>query len=378
MRIGIFVTAAFTESRFIDAISGHVQIPLMTAKLLAEAGYNVTLVTTKPKDSYVLPKEISAKVSIRIIEHASKLWPERGIEKRKLLKQMFQLLSFFRKDSFDIIHFFGSTNVGLALSFLKYLGATSSAFFTPIKPLPADISGLKRKAARLLAFRRIDKVVASTDYVRDNWGLLLGQSKVATLYPGPMKEVPVEPEYRSCDSVLFWRNADYKNGADLAMDAFAKLAPNYPNIRFVFSVRPNDVLEDDLLNLKNNVPNIEVYIYPYKDGITIASLMKKSLFVVQPFRSLSINPQMSILETLYSGTPVIASNIESNPELIQDNENGLLIPPDDKNALAGAIEKLLNNSELLEKMTRTVNVKTRLKWNWKTYKKGLFEEYNIV
>jgi glycosyltransferase involved in cell wall biosynthesis len=160
------------------------------------------------------------------------------------------------------------------------------------------------------------------------------------------------------------------------MQAFEQLAPKYPDICFVFAVRPRDVLEEKLIELESRVSNIDVHIYPYKEGVSLASLLQKAFFVVQPFRSLSINPQMSILETLYAGVPVIATKIESNEELIEDGQTGFLIPPKDKNALVDAIEILLSDRKLCDKMAENAWSKTKLRWNWESFGRGLLEIYN--
>ena len=52
------------------------------------------------------------------------------------------------------------------------------------------------------------------------------------------------------------------------------------------------------------------------------------------------------LEALACGTPVIASNRGSLPEIV--GEGGLLLEPDDVEGLAGAMEKLLNDDKLWE------------------------------
>ena len=39
------------------------------------------------------------------------------------------------------------------------------------------------------------------------------------------------------------------------------------------------------------------------------------------------------------GVPVIVSAVGGIPELVQDNRTGLLVPPDDPNALAGAVDR---------------------------------------
>lgn len=46
------------------------------------------------------------------------------------------------------------------------------------------------------------------------------------------------------------------------------------------------------------------------------------------------------LEALASGTPVVASDVDGLPELIQHERTGVLVPPGDADALASAIERL--------------------------------------
>ncbi len=53
-----------------------------------------------------------------------------------------------------------------------------------------------------------------------------------------------------------------------------------------------------------------------------------------------------LMEAMASGLPVVASRISGIPELVEDQKNGLLVPPRDVQALAGAIQKLILDREL--------------------------------
>ncbi len=55
---------------------------------------------------------------------------------------------------------------------------------------------------------------------------------------------------------------------------------------------------------------------------------------------------ISLIEAAKLGLPIIACNVGGNPELVEHEVNGLLIPPRDESALAEAMEKLLNNEDL--------------------------------
>ncbi|MEM4252111.1 MAG: glycosyltransferase family 4 protein [Candidatus Nitrosotenuis sp.] len=80
---------------------------------------------------------------------------------------------------------------------------------------------------------------------------------------------------------------------------------------------------------------------PWKDAMKI---LKSSSVLVVPSRIESI-PQV-IKEAFFLRVPVIATNVGGIPELITDGVNGILVPPQDPERLAGAINKLLSDKEL--------------------------------
>jgi len=59
---------------------------------------------------------------------------------------------------------------------------------------------------------------------------------------------------------------------------------------------------------------------------------------------------MTILETLSCGTPVIATHVGGVPEIVKNNETGILVSPGDIVGLARAINYLLKNKEARLKM----------------------------
>jgi phosphatidylinositol alpha-mannosyltransferase len=53
-----------------------------------------------------------------------------------------------------------------------------------------------------------------------------------------------------------------------------------------------------------------------------------------------------LVEAMAAGVPVVASDIAGYREVVRDGVDGLLVPPGDPNALAGAIRRVLSEPEL--------------------------------
>src|SRR4029077_4373573 len=58
------------------------------------------------------------------------------------------------------------------------------------------------------------------------------------------------------------------------------------------------------------------------------------------------------MEAMATGRPVVSCPISGIPELVRDGETGILVPPDDPAALAGAIERLAEDAELRLRLGR--------------------------
>ena len=57
-----------------------------------------------------------------------------------------------------------------------------------------------------------------------------------------------------------------------------------------------------------------------------------------------------LVEALAVGTPVIATAAGGVTEIVQDGENGLLVPPEDPEALAAAIRRYFGDADLRERL----------------------------
>jgi len=92
-------------------------------------------------------------------------------------------------------------------------------------------------------------------------------------------------------------------------------------------------------------------------------IIKSSSAVVVPSRMESL--PTTIKEAFYLNVPVVATNVGGIPELVIDNETGLLVPSENPEKLADAVNELLSNTEKAKKLARNGNdfVKKNMTWD---------------
>ena len=81
---------------------------------------------------------------------------------------------------------------------------------------------------------------------------------------------------------------------------------------------------------------------------SIGNLLQESTLLISPFTV----PHFSrpVIEAFAYGKPVIVSDVVGMDEVVEDQINGLIIKKNNANALADAINTLVNKPELLKKM----------------------------
>ena len=119
-----------------------------------------------------------------------------------------------------------------------------------------------------------------------------------------------------------------------------------------------DVLKNAESQIKGNV----VYCTnrSWKEAMEV---IKSSSVVVVPSRMESL-PTV-VKEAFYLNVPVVGTNVGGIPELISHDETGLLVPSENPEKIANAVNELLSNPEKAEKLAINGNnfVKNNMTWN---------------
>jgi L-malate glycosyltransferase len=135
-------------------------------------------------------------------------------------------------------------------------------------------------------------------------------------------------------------------GHEYFLRAAALVAARIPRIRFVI-VGDNKIDQGYREELKQLAITLGLQDQVIFTGFRLDVPELLSALTVSVHPSLGLEGlSNSLLESLATGLPVVATRVGGTPEIVEDGVNGLLVPPADADALAGAICRLLENGEL--------------------------------
>jgi glycosyltransferase involved in cell wall biosynthesis len=85
-----------------------------------------------------------------------------------------------------------------------------------------------------------------------------------------------------------------------------------------------------------------------------------------------------VLEAMARRRPVVATPVGGTPEVVVDGETGLLVPPRDPDALAGALRRLLADAELRQRMGEAGYERVRERFSADAMTRRVLEIYDEV
>ncbi len=337
------------------------------ADFFQREGYRVIMVTQyRREDEYVLPDGIKRILS--------------DIEGEKVSSS--RVLNFFRRlNKLHAIWKAEKPDIVLSCIGKNNFMAVATAMGTGMKPVVSVVGEAKEeyptKAMRMLAnllFSRAAGIVLQTERSRAFFCRKVGGR--AVILPNSLNPDFIRPRYEGEreKKIVSVGRMDANKNHEMQLRAFAALKGRYPGYKLV--IYGDGELRPDLEALAAFLGVSDRVVLPGVVQDVAKRIERASLFLLTSY---SEGVSNALIEALALGLPVIATDVPSGgtEELMTDGVNGLVIPAGDQRALEAAMDRLLGDAPLAERLGREASkiqeklAPERVNRLWKEYFDGI-------
>lgn len=291
----------------------------------------------------------------------------------------FQISKFVEKCSPDIIH----ANGLLKPTFLWFLLANNSPkVLTVHDPFPHSGEESKKiNLVRKLNFKYFKNFILLNKSQKQEFSkklnIPLNQIYTSQLGAYTYLEHYLDQKIKEQKPVktkilFFGRISPYKGIENLCL-AIMEVRKSYPNVELTIAGSGKFDFDISPFQKYHNFNFINRYI----ETEELVSLLQSSSFVVCPYKDAT---QSGVIMTAFGlNKPVIATRVGGLMEMVEENITGLLIPPNDKQALSKAIIDLLDNQVLLKSLNFNIqNNNKNGKQSWYQISEVLIQDYRTI
>lgn len=243
------------------------------------------------------------------------------------------------------------------------------ALFAPINvpkvfTLQIQSSLPKRDLWHRWTYSRVDRILTISELMREQAvkTLPVDPDKVHTLYygiaadelsarrgdPGETRRKFGVPE----DAFLIGLvgRLEESKGQAVLLKAFARICQKFPQAQLIFAGDPPPEREGYDQELKSLAAELGVAQRVHFIGFQAETAPVFAALDLCVLASKQEAFGLVLLEAMAQGKPIIATRAGGVPEVIQDGVNGLLVNPEDPAELAGAMERLMQDADLRERL----------------------------
>ena len=193
----------------------------------------------------------------------------------------------------------------------------------------------------------------------------LPSERVTTVYAGPNFTLPdtdgvssprdVRPEQ---PTILFVGREFDRKGGPVLLEAFRRVRKEIPSARLVIAGPSSLDVRD---------PGVEHIGYLRKNDSREAARLDMAYAAADVFCLPTRHEPFGIviLEAMFHGLPVVATDVWAIPEMVLDGETGFTVPRDDVAALADRLIRLLSNPDLARRFGTAGRTRAREKFTWR-------------
>ncbi|MCT4352704.1 glycosyltransferase [Streptomyces sp. Je 1-79] len=345
-------------SNSVDELGGITSWSHRMARLFSERGHAVHVIgiVPAPEDRRAdLGDDLPYRTTTLYDAHPPVLKPRRGLKRRLDLVERRRRASReagMRREAAKLTAILRSVRPGSVVIVTQVWAMEWVAL--------ADTSGLRvigmshesfqtcRASSRFQRVKRyykdVDRMLVLTREDADLW--IRQRFDHVGAMPNPLPFFPDEPSRRTARTVVSIARLHEEKGVDLLLDAWSEVAPRHPDwvLRVYGSGEEEDALKAQCarLGLDGSVA------WMGRTDDVPGALRDGSLFALS---SRGEGFPLVLMEAMATAVPCVAFDVAPGVrEIIEDGENGLVVPPGNTAEFARRLDELISDRELRDRM----------------------------
>lgn len=289
---------------------------------------------------------------------------------------LLRLQNFLRANGVEVANFHYPSLRGLWFVFLKrfgfYHGSLLLSFHGADLSHAAATRGIERYLWRLLLIHS-DAVVgcsrALAEEITNQWPMVADKTFAVhngldsrRFFSGQDLKWTDPPLWTERSVILNIGTFEHKKGQDVLIQAFHQLAKTRDNLHLVLVGRAEPYVEFLYRQVRELGLCARIAFIEDVPHGQIGRLFQAAQVFVLPSRREPFG--LVILEAALFELPVLASRVGGIPEIIEHNRTGVLVPPDDVNALAEELESLLKEPGRAKTLGAALRREALEKFGW--------------
>jgi L-malate glycosyltransferase len=307
-------------------------------------------------------QEIEDRQGIAVSEY-----PMDSLYELNAFRQQWRFAQALRRGHTQILHSYNFYANMFSLPAARLAGVP--CIVASIRDMGIYLSPMKLQAQKLVC-RLADRIVVNAGAIRD-WLVEQGYpaDKIVVIRNGAdtsrfggrsdgaalRREFAIPPQV---PLVVMLARLNPTKGIDCFFEAAAKIRERHLDVHFLA------VGECYTRNAQSEIVVDSVYRRELQDRVASLGLadrvhftgLRKDIPQILAAAAVSVLPSVSegisntLLESMAAGVPVVATHVGGTPEVIRDGEQGLLVPPNDPQAIADAILAVLDDPALAARL----------------------------
>ncbi len=300
-----------------------------------------------------------------------------------------KLLYYIRKHHPDIVHYQMYFYWPIDLFFFRILAKSGAKLvITAHDVLPHTAKAFHLGAMRML-YKPVHHVIAHDIYCKNLLmdSLCVPESKVSIVPMGNFSifeddEVQNQDQARKkmgipldAKVILYFGVITERKGVPYLIQAFPSVLEHVPNAYLIVAGLPHNINWSDYESLINSM------------GITKRTLVLPKHVSIQEVKHLFLCSdvvclpylgvyQSGVLQVAYAfEKPVVATTVGGLPNVVDDGKSGFLVPPGDPKAIADALIRILQDSELQARMASYIKHLNETIYSWESIAQKTYETY---